>query len=204
MAAALGQDPDFAVVGTFPTSGPDAYQAALHYRPDVVLVDQWLPDMDGIATTRMIVSALPDCKVTILSGFYGRPALEQAFRAGAIGYLPKGCRLHQVGEAIREASAQNGKGSMVLVREVEELAEKLERRSQLTEQMVSALSTLTPRETQVLNLLSQGLIRNEIAKELSVSSDTVRTHIRNISKKSGGRTQAQVLHHARRLGFIRM
>jgi len=102
---ALERFPEFSVLREFPTTGPEAVNAAYRLAPDVALIDYWMLETEGPATTRRILQEVPDCKVLLLSGFHGRDQIEMTLDSGAVGLLPKASTVETVAEAVRRAAA---------------------------------------------------------------------------------------------------
>lgn len=146
--------------------------------PDVVLVDVIMPGKDGIEATREIKSEFPSVKVVVLSGHDEQQFVFDALKAGASGYLLKSADLEHVVETVRDVA--EGHGSMEA-----NLASRV-----LTEfegygkaVVASVFQPLTPREREILQLMSDGLPNKTIASRLSISERTVTTHIANIYSK---------------------
>jgi two-component system, NarL family, response regulator LiaR len=176
----LSLDPEFKIVGEA-ADGVQALVLARQLRPDVVLMDVLMPEMDGIRATAAIRSELPDTQVIALTSMLGDTPIVDIMRAGAIGFLAKNAEADELGVAIRAAAA--GQSHMApqavaaLLREV---------------RSPQGPEVLTERETEVLRLLAQGQANKEIARALSVSDKTIKTHVSNILAKLGvsSRTQA--------------
>ena len=159
--------------------------SALH--PDVVLMDIRMPGRDGIEATRDIVTAGLPSKVLILTTFDLDDYVYAGLRAGASGFLLKGCTRDELVNAITKAA----RGESVFTRdEIRRVNRTLVRRHLTTDIEV----TLTRREAEVLRLLVDGLTNNDIAKTLDISYETVKEHIEHIIHKIGvtDRTQAAV------------
>ena len=187
----LGRDPEFEVVGEA-EDGAAAVRLARALRPDVVLMDLLMPVMDGVAATGEIRRALPDTEVLALTSVLERGSVVGAVRAGAIGYLLKDTRAEELRRAIRAAAAGqvqlSPEASALLLREVRG-----------PERPVA--EALTERETAVLGLLAAGRSNKEIARELHVVEDTVKTHVRHILAKLGVQSRTQAALYAARTGL---
>ena len=187
----LRRDPELEVVGEA-ADGAAAVRLARALRPDVVLMDLLMPVMDGLAATGEIRRALPDTEVLALTSVLERASVVGAVRAGAIGYLLKDTRAEELRRAIRAAAAGqvqlSPEASALLLREVREPARPV-------------AEALTERETAVLGLLAAGRSNKEIARELHVVEDTVKTHVRHILVKLGVQSRTQAALFAARTGL---
>ena len=175
--------------------GRQAVELALYYRPDVVLMDVVMPELDGITATRQIVQAIPDQLVVILTssdedemGFVG-------LRAGAVGYLSKDLDVDVLPQALGGAL----KGEAAISRRLSmKLIEQLRRAPETSSGMRPVTSPLTSREWEVVDLLYEGRTTDEIADALVLSPETVRSHIKNLMRKLGSRTRAEAVDLAHR------
>jgi DNA-binding NarL/FixJ family response regulator len=178
----LEAEPDFEVVGEA-DNGMRAVQLAHRLRPDVVVTDLLLPDIDGVAVTQQIRSELPETQVIILTGVNEQdPWLVRAIRAGAISYIAKTADVHEVLRAIRQAAT----GEVYVSSRV---AARLMQEVRSPHQVC-----LTDRERDVLREIIVGRADKEIAQSLAIALSTVKTHVRSILEKLGvdSRTQAVV------------
>lgn len=199
LAIALGACPDLEVLDERPTSGREAVEAAVSLLPDVAALDCWMWDVDGIALTRRIRCEVPEVKVVLLSWFHGARDIRGALEAGAAAFLPKSLTVAEVASAIRRVHAGE---SPVYAEELERLAKTIRRRDERAAAVWRRFAELTPREMDVLQLLSFGRHPEEIACELLISKATVRTHIHNILRKTGTRSQVECLALVRTYGLI--
>lgn len=165
--------------------GARALQAVASHRPDVVLLDLGLPDVDGLEVIREIKSRWPGTEILVYTVFADEQRVLDAVRAGASGYLLKGAAVARVVEALREVCSG---GSVVQP----QLARALLRRLQPAP---DAAGRLTPREIEVLSLIAKGLSNRAVAEQLGVSRATVRTHLEHIYAKLvvSNRTEAVTL-----------
>jgi DNA-binding NarL/FixJ family response regulator len=185
-AALLGTQPDFVVAGTA-ADGAEAVRVCGEVSPDVVLMDVRMPGMDGIEATRQLRDGP---RVLILTTFDLDEYVFDALRAGASGFLLKDVTAERLFDAVRVVAA----GEALL-------APAVTRRliSEFTRLRPSAppvrLAGLTPRESEVLRLVAEGLSNPEIAARLVVAEETVKTHVSRVLTKLGlrDRTQAVVL-----------
>lgn len=185
----LQEDPDMLVVGEA-ASGTEGVRIALDLRPDVILMDIGLPDMTGIEAARRIRSAWSEAQVLMLTVSDRNDDLLAAFKAGARGYLLKSMESSEVLTAVRRVAG----GETILppdlaARLVQELAEP-------------EPETLTGREQDVLRRLARGLGNKEIAAELNLSENTIKTHVRNILAKLNLRSRAEAAAYAVKVGLV--
>lgn len=186
---------DMTVVGEA-TNGEEALQIALQTHPDLTLMDIRMPGRNGIEATRAILAALPETKVVLLTTFDIQEYVFNGIRAGAVGYLLKDAETHMLLEGIRTA-AQGGVTFRSRVSS-EALARAIHSGNESAFQETPApalLEPLTEREQEVLQQMAFGKRNWEIARLLSVSEGTIKTHVHRILQKFGveDRTQAVVL-----------
>jgi DNA-binding NarL/FixJ family response regulator len=185
----LTVDPDIQIVGQAAT-GRQAVDLSRRLSPDVVLMDVRMPDLDGIAATRELVTAAPDAKVLILTTFELDDYVFGAIRAGASGFLLKRTRPEELIAAVHTiADGDSLLSPSVTRRVIDRLAQQP--MAELPEQ--GQLSSLTSREREVLALVARGLSNREIAAALVVEDSTVRTHVKNILHKLGLRDRIQAV-----------
>jgi DNA-binding NarL/FixJ family response regulator len=194
LAMLVGLLDDVDVVGTAMT-GAEAVDLARETRPDVVLMDLRMPEMDGTEATRRIRTAQPDTQVLVLTTYVDDESLFPALRAGARGYLTKDATAEEVEQAIRSLAA----GSTHLDPTIQQ---------RLIAAVVDAApdvrplpDDLTSRELEVLKLIAAGLSNAEIAAALVVSGATVKTHVNHIFAKIGARDRAQAVRYAYQHGI---
>ena len=183
LALMLQSFEDFDFVGEA-TNGAQAVELCAQVNPDVVLMDLVMPIMDGAQATRLIQQKHPEIHILALTSFSDQERIEEALKAGAIGYLLKDTSIEQLAHAIRAAYA--GKASLS-----PDAANTLI--SMATQPTIG--HNLTPREREVLTLMATGLSNPQIAQRLSVGSSTIKSHVSNLLKKLGAasRTEAVVL-----------
>jgi DNA-binding NarL/FixJ family response regulator len=187
------------VVAGEAADGAQAVEIAARERPDVVLMDVRMPVMDGLEATRQI-KASPDApKVVILTTFDLDDYVYEALRAGASGFLLKDAPRADLIAAIRLAAA----GDALLAPSVtRRLIEAFARRPASVAPSPSRLSSLTPRERDILLLVARGHSNTEIAAELVVSEATVKTHIGHLLAKLGLRDRVQAVILAYETGAV--
>jgi DNA-binding NarL/FixJ family response regulator len=199
LAELLGSDPSIAVVGEAST-GHEAIQRARVSKPDVVLMDVRMPDLDGIAATAEVARIAPDTRVLILTTFDQDDYVFQSLRAGASGFLLKRTRPEELIAAVHTIAAGDGLLSPSVTRRViDRLAQQPA--PDLADQ--AKLDDLTPREREVLQLIARGLSNREIAAALVVEESTVRSHVKRILMKLGLRDRVQIVIFAYENGLNR-
>ena len=184
-SAYLSIQDDIEVIGES-ENGKIGYEMALDLRRDIILMDLVMDVMDGIESTKAILSEWPEAKIIIVTSFIDDEKVYPALEAGAAGYMLKTSSASEIARAIRSTV----KGQRVLEPEVTD--KMLDR---LTEkQMHHAYEDLTTREMEVLLLIAQGHSNQEIADQLFITLKTVKTHVSNILSKLevSDRTQATI------------
>jgi DNA-binding NarL/FixJ family response regulator len=185
------------VVGEAAT-GRQAVERARRFRPDVVLMDVRMPDLDGIEATAELTRAAPDAKVLMLTTFEQDDYVFGALRAGASGFLLKRTRPEELIAAVQTVAAGDSLLSPSVTRRV------IARMAQQPLPELAAegkLDELTPREREVLGLVARGLSNREIATELFVEESTVRTHLKRIQMKLHLRDRVQIVIFAYETGL---
>jgi DNA-binding NarL/FixJ family response regulator len=198
LRALLDAEEGIAVVGQA-ADGREAVNRARELRPDVVLMDVRMPRVDGVAATREIVSWPRRPRVLVLTTFDLDEVVDEALAAGADGFLLKRATPEQLVDGIRTVFAGDALVAPAVTRRL--LAEHARRRAPDRERLVLAVP-LTEREADVLRALAEGLSNVEIAGRISVSPETVKTHIKSILSKLGVRDRTQAVVWAYRTGFV--
>jgi DNA-binding NarL/FixJ family response regulator len=197
LAVLIDATPDLTHVGAAAT-GHDTVRLARELLPDVILMDIRMPGGDGIDATRAITGdpGLP-ARVLVLSMFELDEYVYAALRAGASGYLLKDAHPDQLLDAVRRTYAGESLFAPgILTRLVEHYLERPGTRT------VRGLDILTGRETEVLTLVAGGLSNDEVARALTISVKTVKTHIGNLLAKLGARDRAQLVIAAYEGGLV--
>jgi len=177
-------------------NGREAVELSLYYKPDVVLMDLVMPDVDGIQATRRILAREPDVEVVILTSSDDDDVGLVGLRAGASGFLNKRAGVDALPRALRGAVA----GEAVVSRRLTmRLVDTMRRTRPDGTGIRPVRSRLTPREWEVLDLLSTGQSTDEIATTLVLSSETVRSHIKNLLRKLGVSSRQEAVKEARRM-----
>jgi len=185
----LSGDPEIEVAGEAADGHEAVYRTRL-LQPDVVLMDVRMPGLDGIAATRELLGAFPDVRVVILTTFEQDDYIFGALNAGASGFLLKRTRPEDLIAAIHTIAAGDSLLSpSVTSRVIERMATGVAPDAAQD----ARLAELTPREREVLELLSSGLSNAEIAEALVVEESTVKTHVKRILSKLGARDRVQAV-----------
>ncbi|WP_205718557.1 response regulator transcription factor [Actinomadura sp. WMMA1423] len=181
-------------------TGAEAVEAAARERPDVVLMDVRMPEMDGIEATQRICADLPDVRVLILTTFDLDTYVYSALRAGASGFLLKDTPPADLLSAIRVVAS----GESLLAPSVtRRLIAEFVRRPGPVQPPPAGLAALTDREREVLTLIARGLSNTELAAHLHLSPATVKTHIGHLLAKLHARDRAQLVITAYETGLVR-
>ena len=193
----LDAEPDLEVVGEA-ADGLGALDAAETLRPDVVLMDIRMPNLDGIEATRRIAGSDGPPRVLILTTFDLDDYVYEALRAGASGFLLKDARAEELRHAVRMVAHGEALLSPTITRR---LIESYTRRPPPKEHP-APLAELTPRELEVLQLVARGLSNADIAGELVVGDATVKTHVARIFSKLDLHDRAQAVVLAYESGLV--
>ena len=199
-AALLDTQPDFTVLGTA-ADGAEAVRACRDQSPDVALLDVRMPGMDGIEATRLLTSAGSETRVLILTTFDLDEYVYDALCAGASGFLLKDVTAERLFDAVRVIAAGDALlAPSVTRRLIGEFARQRPRRT--GSEPSASLAALTPRETEVLRLIAEGMSNPEIAAQLVVTEETVKTHVSRILGKLGLRDRTQAVVTAYESGLV--
>ncbi|MBT2673368.1 response regulator transcription factor [Streptomyces sp. ISL-14] len=185
VSAYLSAQPDIEVIGEA-DNGLKAVELALELRPDIILMDLVMPEMDGIEATKRIIEKWPEAKIIIVTSFLDDEKVYPALEAGATSYMLKTSKASEIARAVRSTF----QGQSVLEPEVTgKMMEKL-RRPKITQ----LHDQLTNREMEILLLMTQGKTNQEIADELYIALKTAKVHVSNILSKLAvqDRTQAVI------------
>ncbi|MFV0128669.1 response regulator [Streptomyces sp. HMX112] len=194
----LNAMPDIEVVGEA-VNGREAIAQVAALRPDVVLMDIRMPELNGIDATREIVAADGDAKVLVLTTFDLDEYVYQALRAGASGFLLKDASARQLADGVRVVAAGEALLAPTVTKRL--ITEFAKAAGTPRPPALAQVGDLTERETEVLVLIAQGLSNAEIASHLVVAESTIKTHVSRILVKLGlrDRTQAAVFAYEARL-----
>jgi DNA-binding NarL/FixJ family response regulator len=193
LRAVLAALTDFELVGSA-SSGEEVVTVAASTRPDVVVMDLHMPDLDGVHATKQILAAQPDVAVLVLTMYDDDDMLLEAMRAGARGYLLKGSSHTDIAGALRSVGAGqavfgSGVADSVLARLSGRVAP------------ANPFPQLTRRELEILELLARGHGNQDLARDLYLSPKTVRNHVANIVAKLEVADRAQAIVAAREAGL---
>jgi DNA-binding NarL/FixJ family response regulator len=195
LEALVGSTDTLDLVGSV-RDGDDAVRMCLELQPDVVLMDVNMPRLNGIEATRQIVAASPHIGVVVLTMLEDDDSVFAALRAGARGYLLKGSRRAEIVRAVEAV----GSGEVILGPRIAERVTTYFREER-AEPRPEVFPELTDREREVLSLIAAGRENAEIARELGVSTKTVRNHASNIFMKLQVAHRAQAIVLARDAGL---
>ena len=183
-------------------NGAQAVQAAAEHKPDVILMDVRMPEMDGLEATRLITGGdrTGPPRVVMLTTFDFDDYVYEALRSGASGFLLKDAPRHDLVAAIKVAAAGN---ALLAPSVTMRLIEAFARRPPETLPAPSRLASLTAREREILLRLARGLTNAEIAADLVVREATVKSHVGNLLAKFGFRDRVQAVILAYETGIVR-
>jgi len=195
IAALLGEEELLRVVGTG-SNGLEAVELAQQARPDVILMDIKMPELNGIEATRQIKVEFPETRVILLAAMATDDYVLDGLSAGANGFILKDSSLDGLIAAIRAVYS----GEQVIASSItRRMVEMLERQTSEKHQRVGGLSE---REVELLRLIAKGMLAKEIARTLSVSEKTVRNHISSIYRKLDMYDRSQVVIYALKHGLV--
>lgn len=201
LSAIVDVEDDIAVVGQA-ADGVEALRQAQTLRPDVVLMDLKMPNMDGVAAIRQIRAALPHTHVLILTTYADDEYIMAGIRAGARGYLLKDAPPDELVRAIRVvARGESLLQPVIAARVLDRLSELMEGGSQPVVQRVEQ-AALTARELEVLTMIANGARNRAVAEALAISERTVKVHIANLMVKLEANTRAEAVARALKLGLL--
>jgi RNA polymerase sigma factor (sigma-70 family) len=159
-------------------------------KPDVVLMDVRMPDLDGISATREVLAAFPEVKVVILTTFEQDDYIFGALSAGASGFLLKRTAPEDLLAAIHTIAAGD---SLLSPSVTSRVIERMAQRPAPDQSIDRRVEELTPREREVLELVARGLSNGEIAAALVIEESTVKTHVKRVLAKLGARDRVQAV-----------
>lgn len=177
-------------------NGREAVELALHYRPDVILMDVVMPELDGILATRRIVKENPQQVIVILTSAGDEEVGLLGLRAGASGFLAKDVDVDVLPQALR--GVLNGEAAISRKLSMR-LVEQLRRAPDGPGGLRPVKSPLTPREWEVIDLLAESRTTEQVAELLVLSPETVRSHVKNILRKLDARSREEAIGIAQRM-----
>jgi DNA-binding NarL/FixJ family response regulator len=192
------------VVGQART-GIEACEKARRIRPDVVLMDTRIPEMDGVTATRTILAELPDTRIAMLTESHAASDLLDAVKAGARGYITKDVSINNLIDSIKRIAL----GEAVITpdlaaRLLDEFSALARSRDHEAQALEHDTAKVTDRERDVLELLVQGATNRDIARQLLITENTVKVHLRNILEKLHLRNRQQAAAFAISSGLVRL
>ena len=199
LRAVFSADEGIEVIGEA-GDGRAGIDSARRLRPDIVLMDVRMPELDGITATRELLQASPELRVVIVTTFEDDDYVFGALAAGASGFLLKRTGPEELIEAIHTVAAGEALLSPSVTRRV---IERMARDPGVTTNGERRLEELTAREREVLELIARGLTNAEIASELVIEESTVKTHVKRVLMKLGLRDRVQAVILAYETGVIR-
>jgi len=191
LTAVLGTQPDFEIVAEA-SNGREMVERALALKPDVILLDLEMPEVDGVQALRDLRAVWPHARVLVFTAFDTDERIVGAIQAGALGYLLKGAPRADLFRAIR--AVERGESLLqpvVQTRLLQHLREQVE-----------PVESLTPREGEVLRLVAEGKTNKEIAGALSITERTVKFHVGAIMGKLGAANRTEAVRLAAQRGWI--
>jgi len=191
--------PDIEMVGEA-ENGFDAVEGVLELRPDVILMDLVMPEVDGIEAIQRIKKEWPEARILVLTTFAGEDKIFPAIKAGAIGYHLKDSSPEDLVEAIRQVHRGDSSLHPVVARKVLQELARLPEGAQGSNQPTTP-EPLTPREVEILRLIASGLDNHTISQRLVISEATVRSHVSHITDKLHLASRTQVALYALREGY---
>ena len=188
----------FDVVGEA-SDGAEAVLMAQRLRPDVILMDVTMPEMDGVEACRQVRLDLPGTQVVMLTMHADQEVLASAIRAGASGYLVKDCSTEEIASAVRMAASGETALSPQLAASMLNEVRKWDKAAAAEEERV-----VTKREEEVLQLIADGCSTPEVAAKLYISQKTVKNHLASIYQKLDARDRTQAVLQAVRMGIVHL
>jgi DNA-binding NarL/FixJ family response regulator len=192
------EDEGMTVVGEA-ADGEEAVRLAVQLKPDVVLMDVSMPDLDGIEATRQLLRVVPDVKVLMLTMHADRDLVDKALKAGAVGYLVKDCSIDEVVAGVRMAANGDTALSPGMATSMLSEVRRLNSAAQREEDRI-----ISKREEEVLQLIADGCSTPEVAAKLYISQKTVKNHLASIYAKLDARDRTQAVLLAVRMGIVRL
>jgi DNA-binding NarL/FixJ family response regulator len=194
----LTGESDLQVVGEA-ANGLDALQQVEKLKPNVVLMDVRMPELDGVNATRQIAARFPETAVIILTTFDDDETIFEGLRAGARGYLLKDISAEEMTAAIRTVAAG---GALIQPSITRKVLSEFTRMAAPTNAAASLIEPLTERELDVLRALAEGCSNREIADRLVITEGTVKNHVSNLIAKLNVRDRTQAVLKGQQLGLL--
>jgi NarL family two-component system response regulator LiaR len=198
LATLLEAQPDIEVIGQA-SGGRAGVRLALELRPDVVLMDIRMPDLQGSDATRAILKQAPEIRIVVLTVVHEATEVARALEAGACGFLAKETRIEDIAVAVRAASQG---AAWLSPRAAEVVLQRLRQTEPGLEAEPSPSHQLSARELEVLRLVAEGMENAEIAVALKISPRTAKNHVSNILAKLSVSSRVQAAIFALRSGLV--
>jgi len=206
----LGREPDLEVVGEA-SNGREAVELCRSLRPDLVLMDVRMPEMDGLEATRTIKAERPEVSVLVVSTHENPDYLFEALKAGAAGYVLKDAPKRRLVDGVRrvlngESPLNQELAARLIQRLAKEMAARPAQPAPTTHPPTAKPPTaeLTPRELEVLEFLARGWTNPQVAQALYISRGTAKVHVERIIRKLGVSDRTQAVVRALELGLIEL
>ncbi len=198
LGRALQHCPNLQVLEQRPGNAAELICTVEMHLPQVVVASYWLPDLEGPAVVRAILARSPATKAIQLSWLFAPPPVRDSLNAGAVGFMPKTITVDTLIEGILRAQAGEG---LIFAEEIKRLLESGSARDSDLD-LPSRLAALTPREVEILRLLSIGLTVQDITRHLEIAPSTARTHVHKVLSKLHARSQLEAVTIARDHGLV--
>jgi two-component system, NarL family, response regulator DegU len=180
------------------SDGNEAIRLAAQHRPDVIVMDVSMPGMDGVEATRRICAANPEQRIVMLTMHIDHTVMDNALKAGAIGYITKDCTTDEIIEIVKQAADPDMALSPIIAASMLAEAKKLDGNKREEERII------TKREEEVLQLIADGCSTPEVAAKLYISQKTVKNHLASIYEKLNARDRTQAVLLAVRMGIVHL
>ena len=181
-------------------NGEEAVELYAELRPDVVLMDVQMPEMNGVEATRRILAQDPEARILILTTFDNDEYVLEGMRAGAVGYMLKAMSSDELGRAVRVAHQGNVWIEVSVARKLVSELTRVPPAS--TEEASSLIEPLSEREREILHLMAKGSRNREIAARLHLTEGTVRNYVSSLIRKMYVEDRVQVVVRAKELGLV--
>lgn len=181
-------------------NGEEAVELYAELRPDVVLMDVQMPEMNGVEATRRILAQDPEAKILILTTFDNDEYVFEGMRAGAVGYILKAMSRDELGRAVRVAHQGNVWIEVSVARKLVSALTRVPPAS--TEDASSLIEPLSEREREILQLMARGSRNREIAATLHLAEGTVKNYVSSLMRKMYVEDRVQVVMRAKELGLV--
>ncbi len=178
--------------------GNEAIRLAAQHQPDVIVMDVSMPGMDGVEATRRICSANPSQRIVMLTMHIDHTVMNDALKAGAIGYVTKDCTTDEIIEIVKQAADPDVSLSPFIAASMLAEVKKLDGNKRDEERII------TKREEEVLQLIADGCSTPEVAAKLYISQKTVKNHLASIYEKLNARDRTQAVLLAVRMGIVHL